>query len=264
MPRVDGESIPNIVRKHFEFKQTAVTIVTEESLMPIAETAIFDARETIERFILREPLFATTLEPYEPAPDAHPVIRHMCDATKKAGVGPMASVAGAIAEAAVKALVKAGARHAIVDNGGDIALYLSAPVDIGIFTLNPKFQNVGFRVERLGEVFGICTSSGTVGPSISFGKADAATVISGDVTLADACATRLGNAVKEGTESELEMALADVMDIDGVEGAMVIVADRLAMKGSVPRLVKVRTPVHSISKIELPGGLERRPAHKSE
>jgi ApbE superfamily uncharacterized protein (UPF0280 family) len=252
-----------VARRHFEFKETAVTIIAEERLVPVAERTIFKAREAIERYIRLDPLFETTLEPYEPPSDAHPIIRHMCEAARKAGVGPMASVAGTIAEEALRALMKAGSRHAIVDNGGDIALLLDRPIDIGIFTLNDRFKDLGFHVDRLHEPFGICTSSSSVGPSLSFGNADAATVIARDVTLADACATRLGNEVKTGEEKDLDRALSDIMSIEGVDGCMVIIADRLAMKGEIPALARMSTPTHAISKIELAGHAAPKPARKT-
>jgi len=244
-----GPSIP-IVRRHFEFKETAVTILAEERFIPLAERTILLAREGIERFIIFDPMFKDTLEPYSEPADAPAIVKRMCEAGRAASVGPMAAVAGAISETAVQAMVEEGARHAVVDNGGDIALFLSEPIDVGIYTLNPRFAGLGFRVDRLNELFGICTSSGVIGPSISFGKAEAAVVIAKNVALADACATLLGNMTTSDDDRVLQMGLDAVVSVEGVEGAMVIIGEKLAIKGAVPRLVKVNVPWRSISKRE--------------
>jgi ApbE superfamily uncharacterized protein (UPF0280 family) len=236
-----------LVRRHFEFKQTAVTIVCEEAYLDAARRSIFRSRETIERFIVFDPLFQDTLEPYEVPDGADPLIERMCAAARAAGVGPMAAVAGSIAEEAVKAMVEAGAEQAVVDNGGDIALYLSEPMDIALFAGQSAIRDLGFRLPGERRPYGVCTSSGTVGPSISFGVADAAVVFAPEASLADACATRLGNEVKSGQEEIMRHALEVVCGIEGVDGALVVVEDRMALRGRVPELVKVKMGPDRIS-----------------
>lgn len=239
-----------IVRRHFEYRETAVTILAQERFMSLADNSIFDTREVVERFIAFDHLFQDTLEPYQEQDDAHPIIKHMCDAARKANVGPMATVAGVVAEEAVKAMMQAGTRQAVVDNGGDIAMLLSEPIDVGIFTLNSRFAGLGLHCIPSPEIQGICTSSKTVGPSLSFGVADAATVVSKDVTLADACATRLGNLITSDDEETVRKALDDIMNIEGVDGALVIVGERLAFKGSVPKLVRIGDSKESVARRE--------------
>jgi len=238
------------MRKHFEVGETAVTIVADEQFVPVAEASIFRSRQTIQRFIRQDPLFRLTLEPY-PAPEgADPLIVRMCEAAASAGVGPMASVAGAIAERAVRDMREAGAERAIVDNGGDVALLLNESASIGLYA-GEHVRGIGFAVPPREGVFGMCTSSATIGPSISFGVADAATVISANVTLADACATRLGNLVTVRSEESLRAALDDVTAIAGVEGALVVAGDLMAMKGKLPPLTRMECERSKIAKIEL-------------
>ena len=225
-------------RVHFEIGETAVTIMAEKDYIPLAKRNIFNTREILMRKIRHDPLFRSTLEPYEPDEGEHPLIRRMCEASAKAGVGPMASVAGAVAMEAVDAMVDAGARTAVVDNGGDIAMSLAQELMVGIFS-GDRFPNLGFKCTPRDGIFGICSSSRTLGPSISFGKADLATVVSEDVLLADACATALGNWVGDGSEEELKMVLERVCTIKGVEGALVIAGERLAMRGVLPPLVRM-------------------------
>jgi ApbE superfamily uncharacterized protein (UPF0280 family) len=132
-----------------------------------------------------------------------------------------------------------GSDHAVVDNGGDIALLLAEETNIGIYTLNPKFRGLGLRCHPSDSIFGICTSSGLIGPSISFGIAETATVISRNVALADACATRLGNLIESDDRGIIQKALGTITSIEGVEGALVIVGDSIGAKGDLPDLINV-------------------------
>lgn len=122
-------------------------------------------------YICRDPFFRITLEPYHCPKDAPEIVQRMTDAGNTMGIGPMSAVAGTIAALAVEAMVLAGATYAIVDNGGDIALINDSPVLVGIYAGNSPFKNLAFEIEPSSQLHGICTSSGTVGPSISFGNA---------------------------------------------------------------------------------------------
>lgn len=126
----------------------------------------------------------------------------MACAGERVGVGLIASVAGEIAEFVVKARVRAEANHAIVDNGGDIAMVIGRPIIVGIYAGSSKTNNTRLKFQPLNTIIGVCTSSGTLGPSLSFGHADAATAT--DVFLADAAATALGNSIKEENEKQME------------------------------------------------------------
>lgn len=243
-----------LVKQHFEVRQTAVTIIGESRYLPAGKDAIFEARHAIERFIAADPLFRDTLEPYDEPKDAHPLVKRMCDAGRAAGVGPMAAVAGAIAEFAVQAMQENGSDHAVVDNGGDIALLLAEETDVGIYTLNPKFQGLGLRCRPSDSIFGICTSSGQIGPSISFGMAEAATAVSRNVALADACATRLGNLIVRDEESIIQGALDNITSIEGIDGALVIIGDSIGVKGDLPELVNVEFGEEAIAGIRFPEG----------
>ena len=237
-------------RRHFEVGETAVTILCDEAFLPIARESIFRSRDVIERFIRDDPLFGVTLEPYEVTRHAHPLIVRMCDAAALADVGPMAAVAGAVAEQAVMDMRDAGAEQAVVDNGGDIAFLLRDEVTVALYA-GEGVRGLGFRITPRKGIFGMCTSSGTIGPSISFGMADAATVIAENVALADACATRLGNLVTDGSDRTMEAAVTKVSAIQGVGGTLVAASSKVAVKGSLPELIQVPTDVSKIAKVEL-------------
>jgi hypothetical protein len=227
-----------IVRRHFEVGETAVTIVAEEELISYAKRSIFDSRQEIMSFIERDGFFKITFDPYDEPESAPAIIRRMCDAARAANVGPMAAVAGTIAEAAVQAMVEQGADHAIVDNGGDLALILNKETAVGIFAGASSFKGLAYMVAPTDGIYGICTSSGMVGPSISLGASDAATVFAKDVSLADACATALGNLVTSDAEEVLGKAVGTISDIDGVDGCVAMIGERMAMRGKVPDLVR--------------------------
>jgi hypothetical protein len=146
--------------------------------------------------------------------------------------------------------VKAGCTHCLVDNGGDIAMRTSKSVTVGLYAGEAQPQYLGMEVPPSRGLLGICTSSGTVGPSISLGIADLATVIAADVALADACATKLGNMVRDDDPMTLERALRMVLKVKGVQGALIMINGKLGLGGDVPRLVRCQVPKDKITKIQ--------------
>ena len=187
-----------------------------------------------------------TLEPYDlPADGAPEIVKQMISTTAVFGIGPMAAVAGAIAKFGVEAMMQEGAAYAIVDNGGDISLLNDEPVLVGIYAGQSAIHDLALEIPPRSRPLGIATSSGTVGPSISFGFADAATVISQDPALADAAATALGNAVQaQGPLEECFQAI----DRPGIEGALVIRGEEMALWGTLPKLQRARVGAERITR----------------
>jgi ApbE superfamily uncharacterized protein (UPF0280 family) len=143
----------------------------------------------------------------------------------------MAAVAGAIAEYVGNQL-RALSPEVIVENGGDIYLSVQRDITVGIFAgSSPLSQRIGLRIRPETTPLGIGTSSGTVGHSLSFGKADAATVLAPSATLADAAATALGNMVS--TKDDIAAALEKVHHIPGITGALIILGDALGAWGEL-------------------------------
>lgn len=237
-------------RIHFEVGETAVTMISEVDHLRIAKDAIFDAREIIRAKIREDPYFRTSFEPIVAENSDDDLIKRMCDASVLANVGPMAGVAGAIAVYAVEKMSTAGARYAIVENGGDIAMVTDRETRVGLFTNDPDFENLAFRIPGTEGIKGICSSSGLVGPSVSFGNSGICTVFSDDVILADACATALGNLVVKGESEEMSSALETIGNIAGVNGCAVYCNGLFAMYGDVPELVRSKVSIGDVSKIE--------------
>jgi len=222
------------MKEKFQLKQTVVTIIADApEHIASAKQAIRVNRRSLENFIESNPFFRFALEPIEDYVGNPPdIVRRMLDASSAAKVGPMAAVAGVIADLAVEAMVDAGAPYAIVDNGGDIALTSDRDVIVGIYGGVSPFKDVGFKIEP-NRFLGVCTSSATVGPSISFGPADVACVIAKTACLADAAASALGN-----LSDDPKAAFGAIKDISGVIGALLIVGDKFATWGRLPTLVR--------------------------
>ena len=188
-------------------------------------------REQLESFIKVYPEFLTSLVPWRVPNDAPSIVKDMCRASEKVGVGPMAAVAGAFSELTGRELLKYS-DEIIVENGGDIFLSTKTSRKVGIYAGNsPLSEKIALEISPEMSPVGICTSSGTVGHSLSFGKADAALILSKDTFLADAVATAAGNMVKE--PGDIEKALEFVSKTDGVSGALIIIGDKMGMWGDI-------------------------------
>ncbi|MBN1678271.1 MAG: UPF0280 family protein [Candidatus Thermoplasmatota archaeon] len=224
------------VTAKLEIEETAATIGAEREHIDAAVTAIKAARREIERQVRRDRFFLTTLEPYSPEPDSGSVVRRMCDAARAAGVGPMAAVAGVIAQEALEAMVSLGCTHGWVDNGGDVAILVGRPVTIEVFHMPDSGSAFALELEKTGRTLGICSSSGTLGHSISFGNADVVVAIAEDAATADALATAVGNRVSG--PASLEDCFGPFEGLPGFIGGIAIAGGKVAMHGRIPRLVE--------------------------
>jgi len=225
-----------MIREPFRYRETFAAILAETPAHAAAAKAgMIAARQVLEGYIARDPFFATTFFPYEPDTDES-LIRHMAAAAAAAGVGPMATVAGAIATAGIEAMRGAGARFGVIDNGGDIALVSDRETRVGVHAGSaPLSDNVAFVVPPQKDLFGICTSSATVGPSLSFGVADAVTIFASDPFLADAWATAICNQIRTDDRSIL-----DHLDPGSVQGVFAILGETIIQWGRIPPVVPAR------------------------
>lgn len=203
--------------------------VAEAQRLALQEVRI--CREEIITQIRLQPSFLISLTPLPLAGDKDTLVHQMLAAGLAAGVGPMAAVAGAVAEQVGKKL-SVLYREVIVENGGDLWICGSQPRVVGIWCgqsiLNGK---LALRLPPHDLPMGLCTSSGTVGHSLSFGRADAATVSAHTAALADSVATALGNRIR--ITENLEPALTWAMKIPGVHGVLAVLGDKLGVMGSM-------------------------------
>lgn len=200
------------------------------------EDMVREQRNLLERYIKADPVFLKSLEPCDLKPGAPSIAVDMAGAARLAGVGPMAAVAGAFAEYVGRELVKRS-KDVIAENGGDIFLRSTRLRQIGIFAgKSPLSNRLALEIRPVDTPLGICTSSGTVGPSLSLGRADAAVILSPSAILADAVATSAGNIVRD--KEDVQKAAEFALGIKGVSGAVIIKDDRMAACGKI-KLVPV-------------------------
>lgn len=198
-------------------------------------------RAVLEEYIRRQPEFLSALGPLELLEEAPPIVRRMHAASLATGVGPMAAVAGAMAQAAAEAALAAGAQEAIVENGGDIYLVSPREVTVGLYTgANPLSGRLAFRVPAAGMPLSICSSSGRFGHSMSFGDCDLATVVAPDGALADAAATLAANSVRSA--GDVAGTLERVAAIPGIQGVLIVQEGTVGLIGDLPDLVRAAEP----------------------
>jgi ApbE superfamily uncharacterized protein (UPF0280 family) len=212
-------------------KETDLFVQASSPLEDITRELALEKRGYIENYIKRYPEFARTLAPWRVSSFEPVIIGDMAAAGRKAGVGPMAAVAGAIAEHVGIDLLQYS-REVVVENGGDVFLKSDVPVTVGIFAgRSPLSLRMGIRIESVETPISICTSSGTVGHSLSLGKADAVCVVSESCCLADAAATSIGNRVK--SKAHIQSAVDFGKHIEGVKGIVVIIEDEVGIWGDL-------------------------------
>jgi len=210
--------------------ETDLYIQAEARLTDEALESVRQARTQIERHIQRYPDFATGLKPL-PEPDGCPaLVISMYQAARQAGTGPMAAVAGAVAAYVGQQLLTTSSQ-VIVENGGDIFLATEVARVVAIEAGRSRFSGqIGLAIAG-GEQLGVCTSSGTVGHSLSSGQADAAVVVAPDTALADAVATAAANRI-QGPQ-DCQQAVTWAIELPGISGAVAICGDQMAVSGEI-------------------------------
>ncbi len=221
----------DLVKFEVIVKETDLLVRAERDLSNETREFVLKYRRQIEAYIEMNPEFQRSLIPLKEDPYAPEIVREMIRTSRLAQVGPMAAVAGAMAESVSKDLLKLS-KEVIVENGGDIYLATSRERTIGIFASDsPLSLKIGIVIGPEDSPLGVCTSSGTVGHSLSFGKADAVSVLSKSAALADAAATAIGNIVKE--KKDIELGLERGKEIKGVLGMLIIVGEKMGVWGNV-------------------------------
>ncbi len=228
----------NLVSYNISVKETDLHIRTRRNLRKKAYRAVLKYREAIEGFIDRHPSFLNSLDCLPDTTDAPQIVRDMAWSARAANTGPMAAVAGALAEAVGREL-EPFSRDVIVENGGDIYLKTSSTRLVGVYAgSSPLSGRIAIEIRREDSPVGICTSSGTVGHSLSFGNSDATIVLARSAALADAVATAAGNLV--AGEADIEKAVEFSRRVDGVKGVVVIKGERMGVWGQVKMVPVLR------------------------
>jgi uncharacterized protein len=212
-------------------EETDCYISASLNLAGKARRLIQKYRSHLKKYISSHPQFFTTLEPFECEEDAPSIVKAMCQAGKQAAVGPMAAVAGAVAYFIGEELTPFSP-DLIIENGGDIYLRSTRDRLIGIYAgRSPLSGKIGIQIPAKNTPLGISTSSGTVGHSLSFGKADAVVVLAETAILSDAAATCIGNLII--TPTDIPVGISRAQSIHGVTGVLIIKDEEMGAWGDL-------------------------------
>jgi ApbE superfamily uncharacterized protein (UPF0280 family) len=221
----------NLVAFNVTEKETDLYIRASSNLQRKAQRLVSKYRQQLEQYIEKTPEFQTSLKPLSTNTSAPHIVLDMLEASQKANVGPMAAVAGAIAEYVGRELLEFSP-EIIVENGGDIFLKITRKRVVGIYAGDsPLTGKLGLEINPAETPLGVCTSSGTVGHSLSFGKADAVVTVAGSATLADAAATAICNQVKK--PDDISSAIELGIKIAGLKGIVIIIGSAIGVWGDV-------------------------------
>jgi len=227
-----------LISESWTYKETDVLIKADSrEAIDVAKKSIIKHRNDLERYIARNPLFKLSLEPINVGAGAPKVVRLMAEATKLARVGPMAAVAGTLAQLAVEDAVVSGAKNILIDNGGDIFIHGNRPYTVAIHAgEGPLSNKIALEIDTARLPLGVCTSSATVGPSLSFGEADAVTVLAKSGVLADAAATTICNETRGGPEDGIKAGLRRAKTVRGLSAALIIYGKYVGSWGDLPKM----------------------------
>ncbi len=196
----------------------------------------------LEQFIACYPRYAEALGPIQGligieqghVPES---VRRMALASESTGVGPMAAVAGTFAQIAAEAGQSEGDEETIIENGGDVYMYIRHPLNLGLWVgPHSPFRDLAFSIGPEHSPLAVCSSSSFLGHSMSFGKCDLATVFSKNASCADAAATACCNQIQ--TSDDLHTAVETVVGIYDIDGVLAIKDDKIAIAGATPELVR--------------------------
>ena len=224
----------NIDETHIRLK----TDIAEHNL----KNYIHSIRSDLKNYITINRDFLLSIEPLKLDAESLPlIIRTMHESSLIADVGPMACVAGTISELSLNYLMQNNSKNSIIENGGDIALINDKTTICGIYSNNKVLGNeIAFQIKPQKDSLGICTSSGKIGHSISFGSSDSVTVIGKSAAIADGLATRIANdVVGETSEDKVSNALETSENFkEFFKGALIISQDHIGTIGKLPKIVE--------------------------
>jgi len=214
-----------------KYKETDLFCCTKNDLKDFIADRVLFYRHQLEEYIRQRPEFLESLTPIEDDRFAPEIVRKMIEASSLIGVGPMACVAGAIAEF-VGRDIEPQSYEFIIENGGDIFLKTKRRRTILIYAKDSPFsERIGIDIAPGPSAYGVCTSSGTVGHSLSFGSADAVCIIGESSLFCDGLATFIGNIVKK--REDIAFAIEKAKTFNTIRGILIIMGDKLGVWGDI-------------------------------
>lgn len=221
----------NLISFRVLIKETDLMVSASRDLSVQTGDMVHTLRRQLEDYIRSKPDFSTTLLPFPEDPFAPEIVREMISVTTMFGVGPMAAVAGTIADFVGNGLLDYS-DEVIVENGGDIFLKTAKPATVSVYAGDSPLSNkLGLITNPTQMPLGICTSSATVGHSLSLGIADAVCVVARSASMADAAATSLGNRIT--SKYALKQEIEAIREFEVIKGGIVITGKTMATWGEI-------------------------------
>ena len=227
------------IKKHITIEESDVTIITDsERYVNIAIECLIHERNHLKKIIKANPQFQTSFSPVY-TQDTSELILQMQKAAEMAHVGPMASVAGVLADLMCERMISKGAQIAVVENGGEIMIHSKEDIHIGLYSHTTQVKNsMGFLFKGGSVPLGIGTSSGTFGHATSLGRADTVTIFAQSAGVADAAATIIANSItRNDTGCILHPALKIAQSLNFIHGLFITCGENVAKTGKIPEIV---------------------------
>ena len=227
----------------YRIRETHGIIITDHyPAIDAALLSIREERETLIDYLDTCPFFEYSLEPMGVI-EGPRVVHLMSRVSDAVGVGPMAAVAGVLADLAAERMIEWGAKVAVVENGGEASLYSDRPLVVSVGVGDCSLSNrIGFKVVDFP--CGVATSSGRYSHAFSEGDADSVTVFGVNAGLADAVATMAANKVMGEAGPDVIAGVKSALSFEGVYGVLVIRDQRVSIGGRLPQIVSIETSQH--------------------
>jgi len=202
-----------------------------EEMKEVSFLKVKELRTQMEEYLLKDPVFGKTFEPHQVEPNAPEIVRWMAEAATRANVGPMAAVAGAFSETVGRHLMEEfKIQELVIENGGDIFLKIENNLLMSVYAgSSPLSEKIGIEIQSSDSPLGVCTSAGTVGPSVSLGRADAAMIVCRNTALADALATTFGNLIQ--TPEDVQRVTQETEQFSEILSVVIICRDKIGIRG---------------------------------
>jgi ApbE superfamily uncharacterized protein (UPF0280 family) len=245
-------TVENLFKQFFQFKETNCLIISDKKkAINEAMSTIRLHRNELDKYVRINPKFLYSLEPVS-AKNGPLIAKLMDEESRKANVGPLAAVAGTLADLAVKDMIELGCKTAIVENGGEISAFSNRPIDVALLAGDSPFsKRVGFRIKEFP--IGIATSSGLFSHALSFGEADAVTVFALNAGLADAVSTAVGNLIiGDDCREAINRGIDEALPVEGVKGVFISYKGFVGRAGQIPEMIKFleQEDPHAFSAVE--------------
>ena len=213
-------------------EQTDLHVVARLDLSSAVGSFLHGLRGPLAAYIAARPEFLESLIPVEVPADAPALVRAMAAAGQACGVGPMAAVAGAIAQAVADRFA-AESPDILVENGGDCYLHSTRERTVALLADPAGGPSLGLRLTPRDFPCSLCSSSASIGHSLSLGQGELVAVRAQSGALADAAATALCNLLRTRRDLDRVLAAARTLQSAGVDGVFAQLGGAVAAWGKM-------------------------------